>query len=131
MKFSYPIKLTVPNKVEYLPIIEKAVSAMAHSIGFGKMDIAKIDLGLEEAIVNILNTAFLPGEETTYEIILQPQTTGLKIVLKEKGIPFASFVSAGQWAGMLKTNRQHVGANQEALRNCRAFAGLNRKPGGT
>jgi serine/threonine-protein kinase RsbW len=88
MKFSYPIKLTVPNKVEYLPIIEKAVSAMAHSIGFGKMDIAKIELGLEEAIVNILNTAFLPGEETTYEIILQPQTTGLKIVLKEKGIPF-------------------------------------------
>lgn len=61
---------------------------MAHALGFGKMDIAKIELGLEEAIVNILNTAFLPGEDTNYEIVLQPQTTGIKIILKEKGIPF-------------------------------------------
>ena len=88
MKFKYPISLTVPNKVEYLPIIEKTVSSLAHAMGFGKMDEAKIELGLEEAIVTILNSAFLPGEEATYEVILQPQTTGLEIILKEKGIPY-------------------------------------------
>jgi len=88
MKLKYPIKLTVPNHVEYLPFVDKAVSSMACALGFGKMDLAKIELGLEEAVVNILNTAFAPGEEATFDVILQPQTTGLKIILKEMGIPF-------------------------------------------
>ncbi|HPR32733.1 MAG TPA: ATP-binding protein [Prolixibacteraceae bacterium] len=88
MKIKDPIKLTVPNKAEYLPIIDKTVSATARLLGFGKMDIAKIELGLEEAVVNILNNSFAPGEESTYDVILQPQTTGMKIILKEMGIPF-------------------------------------------
>ncbi len=84
----HPIKLTVPNKIDYLPIVDKTVTTMARKLGFKKQDIAKIKLGLEEAIVHILETAFLPEEETTYDIILQPRTTGLKIILKEMGIPF-------------------------------------------
>ena len=55
------IKITVPNNVKYFPVINNAVSALADLMGFGKMDIAKIELGLEEAVVNILETAFLPG----------------------------------------------------------------------
>ncbi len=88
MKIKHPVKLTVPNKIDYLPIIDKTVSTMARKLGFKKQDIAKIKVGLEEAVVHILETAFSPGEETTFDVILQPQTTGLKIILKEMGMPF-------------------------------------------
>jgi anti-sigma regulatory factor (Ser/Thr protein kinase) len=88
MNLKYPLKMTIPNRVEYLPIISKAVIALARELGFKKMDIAKIELGLEEAVVNLIETAFRKGEEATFDMILEPQTTGLKIILKEKGIPF-------------------------------------------
>lgn len=82
------LKLTVPNEVDYIPFVDKIVAAMAQKLGFGKMDITKIELGLEEAIVNILQTAFAPDEKATYEVVLQPETIGLRIILREKGIPF-------------------------------------------
>jgi len=88
MKLTQKVQLTIPNQVEYLPVVNNAVTAMASILGFDKNDVIKIELGIEEAIVNILNTAFLPGEKTTFDVILQPLNTGLKIILKEKGIPF-------------------------------------------
>lgn len=88
MILEHQIKLIIPNNIEYLPIVNNAIVAMAQIMGFEKTDISKIEIGLEEAIVYIFKTSFSPGEETTFDVILKPQTTGLKIIIKEKGIPY-------------------------------------------
>ena len=87
-KLKRTLKLTIPNEVDYIPFVDGVVTSMAKRLGFGKMDITKIELGLEEAIVHVLQTAFVPGEEATYDVILKPETLGLRIIIKEQGIPF-------------------------------------------
>ena len=82
------IKLTVPNDIKFLPVIIANVSKIAELMGFGKDAISKIELGTEEAVANVLKHAFEPGEKTVFNVIMEPMMLGLKIIIKEDGIPF-------------------------------------------
>ncbi len=78
----------MPNDLNYLPIALNSINSMAQILGFNKQDISKIEVGAEEAIVNVITHAFEPGEETSFDVLLEPESRGLNIVIKEKGIPF-------------------------------------------
>ena len=82
------VKITLPNNMDYLPIIVDAVVSMGKIMGFKKDDILKLESGTKEAVLKIIEYAYKDGEEATYDIILDPQSMGLKIIIKEKGIPF-------------------------------------------
>lgn len=85
-------KLVVPNSLSYLSAIQSYSSEVAVKLGFQKNDVEKIMLALEEAVVNVVKHSFEPGERATYEIIFECMTTGLKIRIKDKGLPFASSI---------------------------------------
>jgi anti-sigma regulatory factor (Ser/Thr protein kinase)/RimJ/RimL family protein N-acetyltransferase len=82
------IVLSLPNDMQYLPLALSSISAAANIMGFNKANISKIELGAEEAITNVIKHAFDQEENARFDIILQPDTLGLKIIIKEKGIPF-------------------------------------------
>ncbi len=80
--------LTVPNDIEYLPIVLNSVREMAGIMGFEQEDIYNLEMGTEEAVSNVIKYAFEKDEDASFEFILEPQTLGLNIIIKEKGIPF-------------------------------------------
>ena len=81
--------LTVPNNLSYLPAIIAYTEGMASLTGFKKSEIQLILLALEEAVANVVEHAFEADEKASYQLIFEPLSSGLKIIVKDKGIPFA------------------------------------------
>jgi len=80
--------LALPNETSCLPAVQAFAREIAQYIGFNKGDTEKILLALEEATTNVIEHAFEEGEETTFEVSFEPLSTGLKIIIKDKGLPF-------------------------------------------
>jgi serine/threonine-protein kinase RsbW len=88
MKKMPPSTLTVPNDLSCLSAIQAYAAEMAKAVGFPAGETARILLALEEAVVNVVEHAFDPPEEATYQVVFEPMPTGLKIIIREKGLPF-------------------------------------------
>ena len=80
--------LIVPNEISYLSAIQAFARETAQAAGFDKNDVEKILLALEEAATNVIEHAYEEGEQAFFEVIFEPLTTGLKIIVKDKGLPF-------------------------------------------
>lgn len=81
-------KLTIPNDISYLPVAQASVKEAAKMFGFTDETIYQIELGLEEAFMNVIKYAFEAGETSTFDIICEHIPMGIKIIIKEKGMPF-------------------------------------------
>lgn len=81
--------LTVPNDLAYLSAIQAFVSEVLGKCGYDKRDTTMVLIALEEAIVNVVKHAFEPGEKATYQVILEPVTAGIRIIIKDKGLPYS------------------------------------------
>ncbi|MEI6154317.1 MAG: GNAT family N-acetyltransferase [Deltaproteobacteria bacterium] len=80
--------LTIPNDMSYLPVAQASVKEAAKMFGFTDEAIYQIELGLEEAFMNVIKHAFEAGETSTFDIICKHIPMGIKIIIKEKGMPF-------------------------------------------
>jgi anti-sigma regulatory factor (Ser/Thr protein kinase) len=60
---------------------------LAKEIGFAKGDQEMILLALEEAVTNVIEHAFESVEES-FQIIFEPSAGGIKIIVKDKGLPY-------------------------------------------
>lgn len=81
------IKLTVPNDISYLDIINTTVKETAKKYGFSDKPLYQIQLGVEEAAANVIKHAF-EGESGDFDVICRKEPLGIRIVIKEKGVPF-------------------------------------------
>lgn len=64
------------------------VRTEAEALGFDEIEISKIELAAEEALVNIISYGY-PAESGDIEITCEKANkNGLKITLKDDGIPF-------------------------------------------
>jgi len=81
--------LTVPNDLGYLPAIQAFVSEVMERRGYSKRDTTMFLIALEEAIVNVVKHAFEPGEKASYQVIVDPITAGIRIIIKDKGLPYS------------------------------------------
>jgi anti-sigma regulatory factor (Ser/Thr protein kinase) len=86
--FKEQSQLTVPNDLSYLPAIQAYVTEIGRKIGFEEEELNQIDLGLEEAVTNVIKHAFEPCEKAAFHIICQPMAAGLRIIIKDRGVPF-------------------------------------------
>ena len=48
----------------------------------------KLKAGTKEAVLKIIEYAYKDDEEAIYDIILNPQSMGLQIIIRDKGVPF-------------------------------------------
>jgi len=81
--------LTVPNDLGYLPAIQAFVSEVMERRGYTKRDTTMLLIALEEAIANVVKHAFEPGEKAGYQVIVDPITAGIRIIIKDKGLPYS------------------------------------------
>jgi len=103
------IKLTLPNKIDYLDLIFAAVEFMSTKRGFNTKDKNKIKLGVEEAVTNVVHHAFEDSENQTFDIILSIKDFGLEIIIKEKGEPFDPSLLQNYSADLLIENSNTKG----------------------
>ncbi len=81
-------KITLPNKFDYLDIAQLFVRETAKKIGFAGSSLNNIDIAIEEAVSNVMKHTYDPEENRTFDIICEKLRNGIKIIIKEMGLPF-------------------------------------------
>jgi anti-sigma regulatory factor (Ser/Thr protein kinase) len=82
------IKITLPNKLAYVPVAIAAVRAAATMLGFTSDEVEQLEVAVEEAAANVPEHAYDREEEATFDVILEKLPGGIKVVVKDMGIPF-------------------------------------------
>ena len=75
--------LTVPNDLLYLPAIQAFISEVANKVGFGRRDTTMMLIAIEEAVVNVVKHAFEPDEKATFQVTVQPASSGMTVIIKD------------------------------------------------
>jgi anti-sigma regulatory factor (Ser/Thr protein kinase) len=81
-------RLTIPNDSGYAPIVAKYAEEIARKIGFGDQEIEMIGRGVEKAVLNQMGYSFDPDERANLEVSCERVPEGLKVVIKDSGMPF-------------------------------------------
>jgi len=82
------VKLTVPNDLIYFELAQLFAREMARMIGFKGNELNEIDIALEESVTFVMTHAYDKEEDKTIDVICQKIEDGLKIIVKDMGIPF-------------------------------------------
>ncbi len=84
------VKLTLPAKVAYLPIVTETARHYAAMVGFSEDDIYKIVLSVEETVTNIIHHSYVYQEVSpTFDIsFCTSEPYGISIRIDDKGMPF-------------------------------------------
>lgn len=88
MKKNDVIRLSLPPDLSYLRLAQMVIRETALKIGFTGDDLYQIDLAAEEAISNVMVHAFADQERENFDLICERAPLGMKITIKEKGLPF-------------------------------------------
>ncbi|MGO9567993.1 MAG: GNAT family N-acetyltransferase [Desulfomonilaceae bacterium] len=81
-------ELTVPNDPSYVAVALAYVGEVSKKLGFEKDQRNKIALAVEQAVANVMEQTFEPGDRQTFDISCERVPVGLQIVIKERGMPF-------------------------------------------
>ncbi len=86
----HTLKLTAPCDLSYLHLVQSFVRGAAEIYGFTGNDLYKIELAIEEGITNVMKYAFDDDDDepATFDVICERVQLGIRIIIKEKGIPF-------------------------------------------
>lgn len=57
-------------------------------LGFTPGEVEQLEVAVEEAVTNVTEHAYDPEEDPTFDLILEKIPGGIKVVVKEMGIPF-------------------------------------------
>lgn len=79
--------LTVTSEITYLRAIHAFAREFSREIGFSPHDQEMILLALEEAVTNVIEHAF-ESEGQSFEIVFEPSAGGMKIIIRDKGLPY-------------------------------------------
>ncbi len=90
--------IQIPNDPKYATAAAIYVSEIARAIGMQPQDIKSLENGMIEAITAVLNYSFEPAEKGTLEILCERVPEGLKVSLRDKGLPFGTAVAESERA---------------------------------
>ncbi len=88
MENSNIVKLTLPNDIEYFYLAQLFVREVARKTGFSGSYLDQLEIAVEESVTFVMNQAYDREENKTIDIICQGIEGGLKIIVKDMGIPF-------------------------------------------
>lgn len=81
-------RLLLPADVTYLAPALSFVESLSEKLGFPKPDGLHICLALEEAFTNVVRHGFRNDPGRQFEIICRPDSMGLSVAVRDKGMPF-------------------------------------------
>lgn len=80
--------LTLPNDVQEVPRLAAFVEDICEVAGFDMGTTMKMNLAIEEAVVNVMNYAYPQGTKGTVNIVGTIEDNWLQFVITDTGIPF-------------------------------------------
>lgn len=92
--------IRIPNDPKYATAAAIYVSEIARAIGMQEADLKSLENGLVGAITALLEYSFEPAENSTLKIICERIPEGLKVSLRDKGLPFGAQSSPGDQPAM-------------------------------
>lgn len=82
------IRLTLPNDIAHVAVARDAVRAAARRYGYSASDLDHWDRVIEEAVTDVIQLAFDPGERASFDIDCLQGVTGLTVRIRDRGRPF-------------------------------------------
>lgn len=82
------IRLTLPNDIAHLGIARDTVRAAARRYGYKADELDHWDMVVEEAVTSVIQLAFDPGEQASFDIDCLQGATGLTVRIRDRGRPF-------------------------------------------
>lgn len=80
--------ITLTNDVQDVPKLSAFVDEVCEEMGFEATDTMQMNLAIEEAVVNVMNYAYLPGTQGDIDIVAQADDLCLKFTISDSGTPF-------------------------------------------
>ena len=81
-------RMTIPSDRSYATVAARYVSEVGKRIGFEEEDVRAIELGVEHAVAGVIDYSFEPGEQGNLEISIERAPEGLKVIIRDAGMPF-------------------------------------------
>lgn len=81
--------LEIPNDPKYDKVAGKYAAEVAGMIGFEEKDLPSIESGISQAVTAIIDYSFEPGEDQTLKISCERVPEGLKVSIRDKGLPYS------------------------------------------
>ena len=81
-------RLTIPSDSRYAGVAARYAVEVARLIGFDDRVQDQISQGLELVLPALMQYSFEPGERAAIDVFCERIPAGLKIVLRDKGLPF-------------------------------------------
>ena len=80
--------LTLPNDIETIPQLNEFIDTVAEEIGLDMSLTMSLNLAIEEAVVNVMEYAYLEGEQGNVDIEVSADDRWLTFIISDNGIPF-------------------------------------------
>jgi len=80
--------ITLPNDVNEVPRLAEFVDSVCEAMDFDMGTTMKLNLAIEEAVVNVMNYAYPAGTKGDVNIEAQANDVRLKFVITDSGVPF-------------------------------------------
>ena len=84
----YQRSLTLPNDVQAVPKLAEFVDIVCETVGFDMGTAMKMNLAIEEAVVNVMNYAYPAGVKGTVNIDVKASAEWVKFIISDSGAPF-------------------------------------------
>lgn len=84
----YQNQITLPNDVQTVPQLNAFVDEVCEAVGFDMSTTMKLNLAIEEAVVNVMNYAYPAGVKGDVYIAAQANDERLKFVISDNGTAF-------------------------------------------
>ena len=81
-------KLVLPNDIETIPQLNEFIDTVAEEVGLDMSLTMSLNLALEEAVVNVMDYAYLDGQKGDVDIEVTADQQWLTFVISDTGIAF-------------------------------------------
>ncbi len=88
MKTMESVTLILPNELVFFDLAQLFVREVARKAGFSGNSLDQIEIAVEESVTFVMKQSYDKEESKTIDIICQHIEGGLKIIIKDMGIPF-------------------------------------------
>jgi sigma-B regulation protein RsbU (phosphoserine phosphatase) len=86
--------IVLPNDIQEVPKLTDFVGEVCEDMGFDEETTKQVKLAIEEAVVNVMNYAYSPGQRGDVTIEAASNDTRLKFTIIDSGKPFDPTVQA-------------------------------------
>ena len=80
--------LTLPNDIETIPRLNEFIDGLCEETGINRDVSMRLNLAIEEAVVNVMNYAYPKGAIGDVDIEVETDEDTITFVISDSGVPF-------------------------------------------